>query len=135
MAISYFAIIMDGFNKPANLDLINKPDSKLFITDGLFSSGFSFIQDLFRSGMRLICQAFSENYLLDGTTLILRLPWSEDYEAQTENKERFLRQSWSENYRYNLTNYRRIPWSENYETDTLRFAKQPFSKDYLIEDK
>ena len=87
---------------------------------------------LFTDGQLLIRQPFSEDYLLDGTTLVLRLPWTEDYEM---NEYQFIRQPFTEDRLERTTLYVRQPNSENYESDGFRFTRQPNSENYLIEAK
>ena len=104
-----------------------------FVSHGLFSGfGLAISTALFTDGQLLIRQPWSEDYLIDGTTLLTRLPWSENYEI--ESGEQFIRQPWTEDRLQDSTLYVRQPDSEDYESDAYRFIRQPDSENYLVEE-
>jgi hypothetical protein len=134
MAINYFAVMLDGWDDPAAMDMSAAADRTLYIVDGLLDRAAEgeIDEGLFSAGVLLIRQSFSENYLIDGTTLLTRLPWSENYEANTSNLEQFIRQPWSEDYDEDGTSYTRRPLSEDYESDDFIFERQSNSENYIV---
>ena len=141
MAINNFAIVMDGWNKPGiptGANWYHSSQRMLLITDGYFNLELGPLA-VFLNGTLLIRQSFSDNYLIDGTTLMVRLPWTQDYEvpknSSTGRAVILVRQSLSENYLGDGIDYTRIALSDDYETDKLKFIKQPFSENYKVEKK
>lgn len=140
--VNIFAIITDGVNKPGipvGPNWVFKSQRVLLLTDGYFNLGLG-VLGVFLDGSLLIRQPDSEDYLIDGTTLMMRLPWSENYEVEKNSKTGRVtiinRQSDSEDYLGDDgTSYTRLPDSENYETTYLRFIRQADSENYRIERK
>ena len=127
--MDYFQILSSGLYSDDPAQTLEE-ELEYFVSHGLFAGfGEAIVTDIFEVGQYLIRQPFSEDYLLGGVDLIIRLPWTENYE--TPAGEQFIRDSFSEDY--NNETYRRVDDTEDYETDTLYFRRLPFSENYLIQ--